>query len=174
MDKQLFEIYNQLGITEEHLVQNKLKFYFEQEFSLLKVVDIDLDGRPFILKENAAVSWNKMIKAAQDDGIKLMPYSGFRSYIHQKNLIEKHLKNGRSLESIFTHIAIPGFSEHHSGRAVDIHAFGNFTLEEAFESSNEFKWLSENAFRFNFKLSYPRDNSLGIIYEPWHWFFEES
>ncbi len=70
-----------------------------------------------------------------------------------------------------THIAIPGFSEHHSGRAIDIHTKGKNILDEEFESTEEFIWLSKNAAQFEFRLSYPRSNSFGIIYEPWHWFY---
>lgn len=103
-----------------------------------------------------------------------MPFSGFRSYIHQKNLIDKHLKNGRKLEDILTHIAIPGFSEHHSGRAIDIHAKDRPILGEDFEKTDAFAWLTKNADRFGFRLSYPRANALGIIYEPWHWFYTGS
>jgi D-alanyl-D-alanine carboxypeptidase len=25
---------------------------------------------------------------------------------------------------------------------------------------------------YGFRMSYPRDNPQGFIYEPWHWFFE--
>ncbi len=112
-----------------------------------------------------------MRQTAFADGIALLPFSGFRSYIHQKILIERHLKSGRRIEDILTHIAIPGFSEHHSGRAVDIHAEGKPVLEEEFERTNAFAWLMENANQFEFRLSYPKGNSLGIIYEPWHWFY---
>lgn len=113
-----------------------------------------------------------MKDVAQEDQVRLKPFSGFRSYLHQKSLIERHLKNGRQIESILTHIAIPGFSEHHSGLAVDIHADGVNTLEEEFELTKEFLWLKEeNAARFEFRLSYPRNNDQGIIYEPWHWYY---
>ena len=74
-------------------------------------------------------------------------------------------------KDILTHIAIPGFSEHHTGKAIDIHANGHPVLEEAFEKTEEFMWLSKNAASFGFRLSYPRANTLGIIYEPWHWFY---
>jgi LAS superfamily LD-carboxypeptidase LdcB len=42
-------------------------------------------------------------------------------------------------------------------------------LNEAFEKTQAFEWLIENATRFNFRLSYPRKNNMGIVYEPWHW-----
>lgn len=168
----LKEIYAELGITEKHLEKNKLLVSEQPPLNDLEVVDIDFEGRPFILTSTAAKAWRSMVAAAKADGINLRPFSGFRSYIHQRNLIERHRKEGRELETILTYIAIPGFSEHHTGRAVDIHGEGTPILEEAFENTNEFRWLSQNAHRFNFSLSYPRNNKWGIVYEPWHWLYK--
>jgi len=174
MDGLLAEIYQQLGISSKHLELNKLSLHQQPPLESLEVVDIDFEGKPFILLSSAAQGWRQMRDAAHRDSIYFMPFSGFRSYLHQKNLIDRHLKNGRIIEEILTHIAIPGFSEHHSGRAIDIHAKGKAVLEEEFEVTEEFKWLSENASQFKFRLSYPRSNSYGIIYEPWHWFYTGS
>ena len=141
MDKLLIEIHQSLGISEIHLKANKLKFQLQPDSALLEIVEIDFEGKPFILQASAAKAWRKMKDFA------------------------------RQIESILTQIAIPGFSEHHSGLAVDIHADGINTLEEEFELTQEFLWLKENASRFDFRLSYPRDNDQGIIYEPWHWYY---
>jgi D-alanyl-D-alanine carboxypeptidase len=54
---------------------------------------------------------------------------------------------------------------------VDIHADGKNVLEEEFEQTPEFLWLTQNASRFEFRMSYPRNNDQGIIYEPWHWYY---
>lgn len=172
MNKLLIDIHQILGISEVHLKENKLKFQTQPDLNLLEIVEIDFEGKPFILQTSAARAWRAMKEAAQKDQIQLKPFSGFRSYLHQKSLIERHLKNGRLIESILTHIAIPGFSEHHSGLAVDIHADdGKNILEEEFEQTQEFLWLKQNASRFEFRMSYPRDNDQGIIYEPWHWYY---
>ncbi len=171
MENLLKKIHEGLGITAEHLQINRLAYHSQPSLEQLEVVEIDFEGKPFILRSNAADAWKVMRASASSEDVHLQPFSGFRSYLHQKRLIENHLKNGRQLESILTHIAIPGFSEHHSGCAVDIHAEGNPVLEEAFENSEEFSWLNKNAIRFGFRLSYPRVNEVGIIYEPWHWFY---
>ncbi len=171
MEKLLIDIHKDLGISEVHLSVNRLKFQLQPDLNLLEIVEIDFEGKPFILHTSAAAAWRKMKDTALEDQILLKPFSGFRSYLHQKSLIERHLKNGRMIEDILTHIAIPGFSEHHSGHAVDVHADGKNILEEEFEQTNEFLWLKENASRFGFRLSYPRDNNQGIIYEPWHWYY---
>lgn len=171
MNPLLQSIHQQLGISASHIERCRLDRHEQPALAFLEVVDIDFEGRPFILVQAAANGWRSMVDSAKEDHIFLKPFSGFRSYIHQKNLIEKNLKLGRLLEEILTQIAIPGYSEHHSGRAVDVHADGRGVLEEAFETTEEFKWLTTNAARFHFRLSYPRSNPQGIIYEPWHWFY---
>ncbi len=174
MEAILSKIHEQLGITPQHLADNKLPFHPQPSLNQLEVVNIDFEGKPFILRNNVSIAWLEMRADAAKAKINLQPFSGFRSYLHQKRLIEHHLKNGRPIEAILTHIAIPGFREHHTGCAIDIHADGKPVLEENFEESEEFNWLTENAGSFGFRLSYPRLNNLGIIYEPWHWFFTES
>ena len=171
MDKVLVRIHEDLGIQERHLKDNRLSFHQQPPVADLRVVDFDFEGKPFVLISETARAWVRMRQSALEDGVALLPFSGFRSYAHQKILIERHLKNGRRIEDILTHIAIPGFSEHHSGRAIDIHAEGKPVLEEDFELTDAFAWLVENAKQFEFRLSYPKGNSLGIIYEPWHWFY---
>lgn len=171
MHTALNEIHSSLGISRQHLLANRLSLHEQPSLEDLKVVDIDFEGKPFILVSSAAQAWCEMTGAADGAHVSLMPFSGFRSYLHQKTLIERHLNKGREIEDILTHIAIPGFSEHHSGRAIDIHTSERTVLEEEFEMTKEFAWLTANAHQFGFRLSYPKGNSSGIIYEPWHWFY---
>jgi len=171
MNKALSEIYRELGITESHLKACLLSLHSEPSLSDLKVAAIDFEGKPFVLEVNAEAAFQKMKAAALADQITLMPYSGFRSIMYQKSLIAHHLKNGRVIDEILTTIAIPGYSEHHTGHAIDFHEIGKNSLEEDFEKTESFEWLTKNAGRFHFKMSYPRDNQQGIVYEPWHWFF---
>ena len=84
--------------------------------------------------------------------------------------MEKNLAQGLPLDAILRANAYPGFSEHHTGRAIDIGSPDCAHFEEIFETTREFLWLSEHAARFGFQLSYPRDNTAGIVYEPWHWY----
>ena len=70
--------------------------------------------------------------------------------------------------------APPGYSEHATGYAID---FGDRTrpecdLEACFAETPVGRWLAANAPRFGFVLSFPADNSQGVMYEPWHWRFE--
>ena len=83
--------------------------------------------------------------------------------------MRKKLEQGQAIDAILQVSAAPGFSEHHSGRAVDVTTPGYPVLEEVFEESEAFAWLREHAGRFGFLLSFPRDNPHGVAYEPWHW-----
>ncbi|RBC14748.1 D-alanyl-D-alanine carboxypeptidase family protein, partial [Xanthomonas oryzae pv. oryzae] len=53
--------------------------------------------------------------------------------------------------------------------ALDIGTPGEPPAEESFATTPAFAWLRNNANAFGYRLSYPRDNPHGIVYEPWHW-----
>jgi D-alanyl-D-alanine carboxypeptidase len=129
------------------------------------------DGRKIQLTPGAAAAWSRMRAAAEAAGHAIELVSGFRSVQAQAGIIERKLARGMSLESILRENAAPGFSEHHSGRAVDVAVAGQPPLTEAFAGTAAFAWLEANAPAFGFTLSYPRGNPHGISFEPWHWLF---
>jgi D-alanyl-D-alanine carboxypeptidase len=104
----------------------------------------------------------------------LEPVSTFRSIAHQRALVERKLARGDAIDRVFAVNAVPGYSEHHGGHAIDIGTPGCPALDEAFEHTPAFAWLQQHAERFGFRLSYPRDNRHGVIYEPWHWCFKAA
>jgi D-alanyl-D-alanine carboxypeptidase len=110
-----------------------------------------------------------MVVAAATDGITLMIVSGYRSFTYQASLIRKKIDAGQGVTEILTVNAAPGYSEHHSGRAVDIASPGSRPLTEEFDASDAFGWLEKRAIEFEFSLTYPRENRYGFVYEPWHW-----
>jgi D-alanyl-D-alanine carboxypeptidase len=110
-----------------------------------------------------------MKAAALDDGETLFIVSAFRSVARQAEIVRGRLRSGASIEEILAVCAAPGYSEHHTGRAVDLSTPGVPPLETSFADSSAFRWLRQNAARFVFVLSYPQDNPYGYQYEPWHW-----
>jgi D-alanyl-D-alanine carboxypeptidase len=68
-------------------------------------------------------------------------------------------------------LAPPGFSEHQTGWVLDIGDGDDPAADDnpAFERTQAFRWLKENAARFHFELSFPPGNWQGVSYEPWHW-----
>ena len=107
--------------------------------------------------------------AAATEGVALDAISGYRSHAYQLGIFERKRARGLAVADILQVNAAPGYSEHHSGFALDIGTPGEPPAEESFEHTAAFAWLQGNAGRFGFQLSYPRDNPHGIVYEPWHW-----
>jgi D-alanyl-D-alanine carboxypeptidase len=140
-----------------------------REPSALAFVGIDINDRPQWLAPRAARAFLRMREAAANDRIALDLVSAYRSAQYQLGIVRRKRERGLAMRDILEVSAAPGYSEHHSGRAVDLTSAGYAALEEEFEKSPAFRWLTRHAKRFGFKLSYPRNNKHGIAYEPWHW-----
>jgi len=136
---------------------------------LLGYAGLDRYRRPLWLDAPAAFAWARMCSTAAREAVVLEAISGFRSRAYQVGIFNRKLARGQSIDEILTVNAAPGFSEHHSGRALDIGTPGEPPAEESFEGTPAFDWLTNNAQRFGFAMSYPRGNPHGIAYEPWHW-----
>jgi len=139
-----------------------------REPSHLASIGLDTQGREQFLAPRAARAWTRLSEAAARDGVELQVVSAFRSVEYQLGILKRKLERGQSMEQILRVSAAPGYSEHHSGRALDVTTPGFAALEEEFENSPAFAWLKKHARRFGFHLSYPRRNPHGIAYEPWH------
>ena len=114
------------------------------------------------LTPDTARSWRQMKHAASESGVDLLLVSGFRSIRYQVELFRKKLASGQHIDAILKVNAAPGFSEHHTGRAVDIATPGTRPLTEEFETSAAFEWLRKHAARFGFRMPYGRGNAFGI------------
>jgi D-alanyl-D-alanine carboxypeptidase len=163
----LRELHQELGIPDNYGLDGS-RPVFEEAVDLVEVGP-NLVGRMQRLAPETARMWVEMVDAAAADGVVLLIVSGFRGFDYQARLIRKKINAGQEVNEILRVNAAPGFSEHHTGRAVDIATPGSRPLTEEFEGSDAFRWLSENAARFGFSMTYPRDNACGFIYEPWHW-----
>jgi len=135
----------------------------------LAFAGFDRYRRPLWLTDEAAAAWRDLQHSAREHGLALDAISGYRSHAYQLGIFRRKRERGLSVDEILAVNAAPGFSEHHSGNALDIGTPGEPPAEESFEHSAAFAWLCDNAERFGFRLSYPRDNPHGIVYEPWHW-----
>lgn len=124
------------------------------------------------LRQAAADAYQSMEAAARRDGVILEPISGFRSLTDQDYLFfGKKAERGQVARERAKVSAPPGYSEHHTGYAVDI-GDGNAPathLSESFEKTAAFQWLQQNAPYYSFEISFPQGNEQGVSYEPWHW-----
>ncbi len=166
----LQQIHELLGIPADY----GLTCGMPRQPECVELVDVGNDafGRPARLQAATATAWQRLQVAALTDGVELQLVSAFRSVDYQRQLIQRKLERGIGIESILQVNAAPGFSEHHSGRALDIGCPGYAHLEEEFEQSPAFAWLQRRGGEFGFRMSFPRNNSIGVLYEPWHWYYE--
>lgn len=163
-------LHRRLGIPAGYARARHLRRYREATVSRLVLVGRAADdGQPVRLTPRAAAAWYRMRTAAAADGLTLLPLSGFRSLRRQTQNIRRKLAAGESLPAILRFVAAPGYSEHHTGRALDIGSPDSHTLDGHFGRTAAFRWLRHHAVKFGFYLTFPRGNRYGFGYEPWHW-----
>ena len=163
----LENLFKELGIPLDYGEAQGLPRFAEAES--LEDVGVNIVGRMQRLTPVAAGQWREMAAAAAAERVDLLIVSGFRSVEYQAGLIRQKLAAGQSIGEILQVNAAPGYSQHHSGLAIDIATPGSRPLTEEFEATEAFLWLRENAATFRFSMTYPRNNRFGFVYEPWHW-----
>ena len=167
MDMSLDNIYEKLNINTKTLEQSIIP-----EAKTIISIGTNKLGKEIFLSPKCASAWIEMEADAKQDSIELSILSGFRTYYKQYTIINYKLKKGLTLKEILKENKLPGLSEHHSGNAIDIIS-NSYKLSSDFENSSAYVWLIQNAYKYGFYLTYPKNNKDGIIFEPWHWYFKE-
>ncbi|WP_449420715.1 M15 family metallopeptidase [Phormidium nigroviride] len=142
-----------------------------EEAPLSEIQAITPDGS-LKLRKAAAAKYQEMANAAAAEGIYFVPISGFRSVDDQQHVFfDIKAERGQAPSKRAEVSAPPGYSEHHTGYAIDIGdaSAPETNLSQSFENTIAFKWLQANAAYFSFEMSFPKNNSQGVSYEPWHW-----
>ena len=121
---------------------------------------------------------NAMLADAEKAGLNLYVVSAYRSYEDQRQVYDQSMQDrvagGMGLleayEDTKLSVAVPGYSEHATGLALDICAADYVELDDSQADTDEAKWLAENCTKYGFILRYPKDKTdiTGIVYEPWH------
>ena len=166
----LYERLDALGLDDAYGERTGLPLVAEPDW--LAFAGFDRYHRPLWLHADAARGWDNLRAAALRDDVVLDAISGYRSHDYQLGIFDRKLARGQRVDEILAVNAAPGYSEHHSGRALDIGTPDEPPAEESFEATPAFEWLTANAEGYGFRMSYPRDNPHGIVYEPWHWYWQ--
>ncbi len=164
-----------LSKTDPQLLQKYSKVFFLNEYySPARLTEIPGDyaySDTRILKFETDV-WphlKQMIDDARNNGIIIYVYSAFRSF-NEQNAIKGQYKITYGAGSANSFSADQGYSEHQLGTTVDLITTGLGGSLDGFDGTKAYAWLTDNAYRYGFILSYPKDNSF-YVYEPWHWRF---
>ncbi|BAY09840.1 M15 family metallopeptidase [Calothrix sp. NIES-2098] len=123
------------------------------------------------LNVEAVKAFMKMTYAAREVGVWIIPVSGFRTIEQQEKLFQEQIKRRGSVKEAAKISAPSGYSEHHTGFALDL-TDGKFPKKDItldFETTDAYRWLTSHAKEFGFEMSFPRNNKQGVSFEPWHW-----
>jgi len=153
------------------LVISKTGGKLQLEATDLVYIGRDIYKRKQFLEPEVAKSFKLMLKDAKKAGVNLYIVSAFRSVDYQYDIIKRKEKKGMTIDEILRVNAIPGFSEHQTGRAVDFYTDGVSILGYDFANTKAYIWLKGNAIKYGFRETYSKKDNSGIIYEPWHWYF---
>ena len=127
-----------------------------------KYADRDL----YLVKE-ANTNLEKMLDEAKSNNLDIRVISAYRSYDYQKTLYNRYYEKDGTLAD--TYSAKPGHSEHQTGLCIDID--NRKTDYEHFSSTEEYKWMIDNSYKYGFILRYPKNKEsiTGYQYESWHY-----
>lgn len=126
---------------------------------------VNYEGRHKVHRE-AIQPLRDMVAAAKADGVTLSVGSAFRSKDYQRGIVNRKTSAGQSLGQIYKVSSHPGFSEHHTGYAVDFSP-----IDHSFAKSSAYRWLKKHAHEFDFHQTFTPEYSdkTGISQESWHW-----
>lgn len=133
-----------------------------------------VEGSSVTADSRVSEAYQLMYADALKEGYVLTPYSAYCSYQGQQtiynNKIQSFIFQGMTEEEAKQNaekrIEPAGCSENGAGLSVDI-----TSASAGFSSTDEYKWLTQNAFKYGFVLRYPEDKTdvTGMIFQPWHW-----
>jgi LAS superfamily LD-carboxypeptidase LdcB len=142
------------------------------------------------LEKTAAEAFTKMQATAKAEGVNFTLNSGYRGLDEQTKLFFKSsgvefpipdsaiFDGTKGDESAYNarlnKSAVPGYSEHATGKAFDLDSDG-VNVTESFRQTKAYDWLTKdnyaNSKKFGFQESYPENSTSGANKEPWHWRF---
>ncbi|WP_265457128.1 M15 family metallopeptidase [Enterococcus sp. HY326] len=133
-------------------------------------------------------AYNQLASAAEAAGYPLVVVSAFRSVADQqqvydasvnRRMSEENISYEQAVEETNVQVTQPGYSEHHTGLAIDVvdsdwyNNYSNYAsdmLDPLFGEQPAAQWLAANCAQYGFIIRYPegREDITGITYEPWH------
>jgi len=150
------------------VIVNKLH-YVDQNFEPDNLVSMAGYGNGYLVKD-AYDAYAEMYQAAKADGMNLIVTTSYRDYGFQSTLYWGYV-NRDGQESADTYSARPGYSEHHTGLAVDLstpYLTNSFT---EFIYTDEYEWMINNSYKYGFIQRYTDENQYitGYMPEAWHY-----
>ena len=128
-------ILRELGVAADYSSVRNLPLQPEASQRELVEAGSSEEGRPIMLARSTAEAWNHMRDAAATESHTLILQYGFRSVVDQLQAIQMEKAKGKPMVEIMSRWAAPGFSEHHTGFAIDIATPGCYPVTPEFEQT---------------------------------------
>lgn len=168
-------VLTKLSQTDPELLKKYSKVYFLNEnYIPPRLTEIPekylyTKDKPIQIYTDISSHLFNLMEAALSENITIQVASGYRSFNTQAGLKSSYkITYGAGTANSFS--ADQGYSEHQLGTTVDLtHPSLGGSLV-GFEKTDAYKWLLNNAYKYGFIVSYPKENSY-YIFEPWHWRF---
>ncbi len=145
--------------------------YVDEDYVPENLVELDdackVSNKSVKLVKEAADAFASLSADAAKLEYCILGMSGYRSFSYQQNLYNNYLKKD-SKEVVDTYSARPGYSEHHTGFALDVQT--DTVSYQNFGQTKEYEWLLDNAHKYGFVIHYTEANKwiTGYMAEEWH------
>lgn len=121
-------------------------------------------------KSSVVTAMNNMMDAFKEatGNTSVLLTSAYRDVNYQQQLYDADL--AASGLSTSDSVSKPGYSEHHTGYALDL-SYQSSAGNNYLDGTGDYAWLVENCYKYGFIVRYTEDKSsiTGIISEPWHY-----
>lgn len=168
-------ILEKLSKTDSELLKKYSKVYFLNENyippQLTDIADnyLYVKGKPIQIHFQVYPYLTRLLDDANAAGIDLQVISAYRSFGTQAYLKSSYkVTYGIGTANKFS--ADQGYSEHQLGTTVDFTTTKTGISFIGFEKTDAYSWLLNNAYKYGFIISYPKQNTF-YSFEPWHWRF---
>lgn len=168
MKETLNEKYDYLVLVNKY---SKLPDDWESNVELVSAKDAW--GENIKIEKKTYENYKKLKKALEKDGVTIELDSVYRSIKEQQKLWDDWTVE-KGIDYVKKYVAVPGFSEHHTGLAVDIclRKDGKLIYEndDMIADRETFAKIHAKLADYGFILRYleNRDDITGYAYEPWH------
>ena len=151
--------------------QNKLPDNWEDIVQLEKVSDVYNDD--CYVEKEALEKYNELREALLRENVTIELDSCYRSVSAQEQIV-KDFTEKYGEDYVKKYVAVPGYSEHHTGLAIDICIIKDGELvnenDDMIAQREIFAKIHEKLADYGFILRYleGKDEITGYAYEPWH------
>ena len=156
------------------LFVNKKHIFNEDLLDVYEFVEYENHREEIVYVESETFKHFEMLKAhLKVDGIIIDIDDAYRSLEKQENIFLEYM-NKYGMDYAEKYVAMPGFSEHHTGMAIDVCIYKKDRWiennDDLLKEKRIFNKIHKDLKYFGFILRYPKgkEEITGYNYEPWH------